>query len=186
MESSVSELPVLTTERLILRVPQLADLDDWAAMMVDEETTRYIGGVQPRSMVWRAIMCMIGAWHEVGYAMFTARDRHSGEFIGRMGPWSPEGWPGLEVGWAIKRAAWRQGYGAEAAAACMDFAVDTLGWTEVIHTIDPGNEGSKGVARHLGSRFLEPSRLPAPHDHLPIEKWGQSAAEWRARRRSGG
>lgn len=182
----MSELPVLTTERLILRVPQLADLDDWAAMMVDEETTRYLGGVQPRSMVWRALMCMVGAWHEVGYAMFTARDRHSGEFIGRMGPWSPDGWPGLEVGWAIKRSAWRQGYAGEAATACMDFAVDTLGWTEIIHTIDPGNEGSKGVARHLGSRFLEPSRLPAPHDHLPIEKWGQRAAEWRARRRSAG
>jgi hypothetical protein len=57
------------------------------------------------------------------------------------------------------------------------------GWTSHdsrIHTFDPANEGSKGVARHLGSRDLEPGRLPAPHDQLSVEKWGQTAAEWRA------
>ncbi len=178
----MSAFPVLTTERLVLRVPALSDLEDWAALMADAETTRYLGGTMARSMVWRGIMCMIGAWHEVGFAMFTARDRQTGEFIGRMGPWSPDGWPGLEVGWAIKRSVWRQGYAAEASAACMDFAVDVLGWTDIVHTIDPANEGSKGVARHLGSRYRQPSRLPAPHDQLAVELWGQSAAEWRARR----
>ncbi len=178
----MSAFPTLTTERLILRVPTSNDLDDWAEMMADEETAKYIGGTMPRSMVWRGLMCMIGAWHEMGFAMFTARDRNSGAFIGRMGPWSPEGWPGLEVGWAIKRSVWRQGYGVEAAAVCMDYAVDVLGWANIIHTIDPNNEGSKGVARRLGSNYLTPGRLPAPHDKAEVEVWGQSAAQWRLRR----
>ncbi len=178
----MSDFPTLTTERLILRVPAASDLDDWAETMADVETTKYIGGTMPRSMVWRGLMCMIGAWHAHGFAMFTARDRISGEFIGRMGPWSPDGWPGLEVGWAIKRSKWCQGYGSEAAIACMHYAVDLLGWSEIIHTIDPNNEGSKGVARRLGSRYLRPGKLPAPHDKAEVEVWGQSAQEWRMRR----
>jgi RimJ/RimL family protein N-acetyltransferase len=178
----MSALPELTTERLWLRVPRAGDLDDWAAMMADEETARYIGGTMARSMVWRGLMCMIGAWHEMGFAMFTVRDRRSGEFIGRIGPWSPDGWPGLEVGWAIKRSAWGQGYASEAAAACMDFAVDKLGWQQIIHTIDPANVGSIGVARRLGSTLIGPGKLPPPHEHAPVQVWGQSAADWRTRR----
>jgi len=59
----MSTLPQIETPRLLLRVPVLADIDRWAEAMDDEETTRYLGGRQPRSMVWRALMCMIGAWH---------------------------------------------------------------------------------------------------------------------------
>lgn len=174
--------PTLLTPRLVLRVPGLADLDPWAAVMQDEETCRYIGGVQPRSMVWRALMCMIGAWHETGVSMFSVLRRDTGEWIGRIGPWQPDGWPGREVGWTIARHAWGQGYAQEAAQACMDYAVGVLGWDEVIHTIDPANLASQKLAQRLGSRRIGPGRLPPPHHEAPVEIWGQSAAEWRMRR----
>lgn len=29
------------------------------------------------------------------------RSPASGRFIGRIGPWRPEGWPGLEVAWTL-------------------------------------------------------------------------------------
>ena len=171
---------ILETERLILRPPVEADLDAFAALMADEESARFIGGAQPRSTAWRGMAMMSGSWMLKGFSMFSVIERSSGQWIGRIGPWCPEGWPGTEVGWGLKRSAWGQGYAAEAAAASIDWAFDVLGWTEVIHAIDARNAPSKVLASRLGSRFLRIGRLPPPWD-IDLEVWGQSREEWRGR-----
>jgi RimJ/RimL family protein N-acetyltransferase len=174
----------LETSRLILRVPQLSDLDAWAAMMADEDTARFIGGVAAREVVWRGLMTMIGAWHATGVSMFSVVDKATGRWVGRLGPWMPEGWPGTEIGWGIVRDCWGRGYATEGAAAAMDFAFDRLGWTEVIHCIDPENIASQQVAHKLGSRNRGPGRLPPPFADARIDIWGQTRADWQRRRRS--
>jgi len=176
--------PVLFTERLILRPPIADDFESWAAFHADPETTRFLNGVQARGAAWRSLCAMVGAWSVRGFAMFSMILRDSGEWIGRTGPWQPEGWPGTEVGWGVARAYAGKGYAQEAATASMDYAVDVLGWREIIHTIDPDNRASIALAERLGSRHLGPTKLPAPLEHLPIDAWGQSADEWRARRRT--
>ena len=170
----------IETARLILRVPRRDDLDPWAAMMADEEVARYIGGVMPRAVTWRAMMTMIGAWHACGFAMFSVIEKATGRWIGRLGPWMPEGWPGPEVGWAVVRECWGQGYATEGSAAAIDWAFDRLGWDRVIHSIHPANAASQAVARKLGSRNLGPGVLPPPYEGSPIDIWGQSRREWRA------
>ena len=172
----------LETPRLILRVPRLDDLDPWATMMSDEQTTRFIGGVVSREVTWRGLMTMIGAWHATGISMFSVVEKASGRWVGRLGPWMPEGWPGPEVGWAVVRECWGRGYATEGAAAAMDFAFDHLGWTDVIHSIAPDNVASQQVARKLGSRNRGPGRLPPPFAESPIDIWGQTRAEWQRTR----
>lgn len=176
----------IETARLVLRPPTLEDLDPWAAMMVDEETARFIGGVMPREVTWRALMTMIGSWHALGFGMFSVIEKSSGRWIGRLGPWQPEGWPGTEIGWALVRDSWGRGYASEGAAASTDWAFDNLGWTDVIHSIAPANIASQGVARKLGSMNRGPGRLPAPYENAPIDIWGQSREQWRARRATAG
>ena len=75
-----------------------------------------------------------------------------------MGPWQPEGWPGTEVAWGLSREARGQGYATEGAAACVDYAFETLGWDEVIHTIEAANTASQNVARRVGSTLLRSVR----------------------------
>ena len=94
MSDSSLETLQLETARLILRVPRLADLDSFAALMADEENARFIGGVAPREVTWRALMTMIGAWHATGVSMFSVFEKVTGRWVGRLGPWQPEGWPG--------------------------------------------------------------------------------------------
>lgn len=171
----------IETPRLLLRVPRLDDLDPWAEMMTDPEVARFIGGVMSRSMTWRTLMVMIGAWHAHGFAMFSVIEKSSGRWIGRLGPWRPDGWPGHEIGWAISRDCWGRGYAIEGAIAATSFAFEHLGWTDVIHAIDPQNVPSQRVAERLGSRNRGSGRLPAPFENAAIDLWGQTRDEWRTR-----
>src|SRR5690606_16389669 len=88
--------PTLETERLILRPPALEDFDAYAAFMADEQATRFLGGVQSRSVAWRGFATLGGSWALLGYGMFSVIEKSSGRWVGRLGPWMPEGWPGTE------------------------------------------------------------------------------------------
>jgi RimJ/RimL family protein N-acetyltransferase len=171
----------LETARLILRPPRLEDLDGWSGMMSDEIAARFIGGVMPRAVCWRQLMTMIGAWHSQGFAMFSVIEKETGRWIGRLGPWRPEGWPGPEIGWAIGRERWGRGYAVEGAVAATNWAFDTLGWEHIIHSIAPENLASQRVAQKLGSRNLGPGKLPPPFKDDRVDLWGQTREEWRRR-----
>lgn len=175
--------PTLQTARLILRPQRAEDFDGWAELMGDPDCARYIGGVQPRAVAWRGFAQVAGSWQLYGFSMFSVIERATGRWIGRLGPWRPEGWPGDEVGWGLVRSAWGQGYAIEGTSAAIDWATEHLGWQRFVHAIDPANVRSQAVAKRLGSTLQGPSKLPPPFDHAPIELWGQTVAEWRARTR---
>jgi RimJ/RimL family protein N-acetyltransferase len=170
---------VLETERLLLRVPSLDDLDRWAEMMADPKSARFIGGTVPKTIAWRIVMQVGGAWHLTGISMFSVIEKERGVWIGRVGPWQPLGWPGTEVGWALHPDAWGKGYAVEAAIATTDYAFDTLGWAEVVHCNNPENTASQNVAKRLGARILRQATLPAPLDYDHVDVWGQTREEWR-------
>lgn len=181
MSGSLTLGPTLETERLILRPPIAEDFEAWATFAADPEVGRYLGGTQSRAMAWRGICQMAGSWIINGFSMFSLIEKASGAWVGRIGPWQPEGWPGPEVGWGLTRGAWGKGYAVEAATATIDWAFEALGWTEVIHCIDPENVRSQRVAERLGSRLLRHARLPEPIA-MDVEVWGQTRDEWRTRR----
>lgn len=178
--------PTLTTARLILRPPIQEDFDGFAAMAQEEDTMRYIGGVQPRDGAWRQMSTITGAWALLGFSMFSVLRRDTGEWIGRIGPWRPGGkegsWPGDEVGWGLKRSAMGQGFAAEGATAAIDWAFDHLGWESVIHCIDKANAPSIALALRLGSTVQRENHRLAPpfQDHM-VDIYGQTREQWRVR-----
>ena len=127
---------------------------------------------------------MAGAWALEGYAMFSVIEKSTGRWIGRLGPWSPYGWPGTEVGWALLTEAQGKGYAFEGSCAAIDWAFDVLGWNDVIHTIAPENVASRRLAERLGSTMHGPGQLPPPFEAIRVDVWGQSRAQWQARRDS--
>lgn len=177
----------LETQRLILRPPQASDLDDWAAFQGDAVTMKHLGGTKSRSESWRDLCSMLGAWHIRGFAMFSVYLKDgkgaAGQWIGRIGPWQPEDWPGTEIGWGIAREFGGKGLALEAAAASMNYAFDDLGWDDVMHCIAPDNIASAKLAERLGSTNRGPTRMPEPFHELPVDNWGQSRAEWQENRK---
>jgi RimJ/RimL family protein N-acetyltransferase len=180
----ISDLRI-ETRRLVLRVPKIEDFDRYAELQADEDAVRFIGGPMTRAAAWRRFLQMPGAWQVQGFAMFSVIEKSTGLWLGQLGPWQPEGWPGTEVGWAFHRDAWGKGYASEAGVAAIDWAFENLRWSETIHCIDPDNAASQKLAERLGSRKLRPGRLPPPFEEHPIDIWGQTREQWLARRPHG-
>lgn len=171
-------VPVLETERLVMREFRESDLDRLATAMADEEVVRYIGGkTQTRAETWRSMAMLMGHWHFRGYGWWALEEKATGLFVGRVGCWYPEGWPGREVGWTICKDRWGRGYAPEAAAAAFRFAFQTLGWDSLISVIDVDNANSMAVARKLG----ETRGAEIPFFGRQVALWGITRADWAAR-----
>lgn len=169
---------IIETERLILRkIDPERDFEPWARAMADEGTVRYLG-TKPmnRAEAWRSMAMAMGHWAIRGFGFFSLESKTSGEWVGRVGPWYPEGWPGREVGWTISPDHLRQGYAEEAARASIGYAFDQLGWSRVIHVILEGNEPSIALASKLGSRLLREQQGVPGVTHLNVLIYGQERA----------
>lgn len=147
--------PVIETERLLLRQWQGRDMAPYTAMLSDPGTARFIT-VDGKPVVdemtgWRHAVVMAGHWTLHGAGMFVVEEKSSGKFAGRVGPWSPPGWPGFEVGWGIADQFRGKGYAVEAARASIDWAFATFDIDRIVHCIDRENTASQGVARRLGA-----------------------------------
>jgi RimJ/RimL family protein N-acetyltransferase len=71
--------------------------------------------------------------------------------IGRVGPWHPEGWPGIELGWIIRRSRWGNGFATEAAQAALEWIWQSVDEADhVISMIQPHNSRSIRVAEKIG------------------------------------
>jgi len=127
---------------------------------------------------------MAGSWTLKGFGMFSVIDKASGRWLGRVGPWQPEGWPGTEVGWGLLRSEWGKGYAQESATAAIDWAFAALGWSEVIHIIALDNVPSQALARRLGAANVGPTGMPPPFETIEVDMWRQSREDWKARGRS--
>jgi len=144
----------LETDRLILRLFRDSDLDDYAEMCGDPEVMKYLGGAtMTRSEAWRNMATVLGHWHLRGFGLWAVEEKDRGVLVGRVGCWQPEGWPGLEVAWTLRRSFWGMGYATEAARAALDVAFTQLAQTHVISMIQSDNAASIRVAQRLRMRL---------------------------------
>jgi RimJ/RimL family protein N-acetyltransferase len=131
------------------------DLDAFAAIVADPEVVRFLGsGPLTREEAWRQIALYLGHERLRGWSLNAVVEKPTGRLLGRCGLWQPEGWPGLEVGWALGRFAWGQGFATEAAAAWRDWAFDHLRVPELISVIHRDNSRSVRVAERIGHNLL--------------------------------
>ena len=93
-----------------------------------------------------------------------------------LGLHQPEGWPGLEVGWALARAYWGLGYATEAARVSVEHAFANLDHDRVISLIAPENARSIRVAERLGARATGSWR----HRGRDLQVYAIDRARWTA------
>lgn len=150
-------IPTLETARLRLIALTERHFDDYAAMLADPASTRYVGDGQPldRANAWRSLAMLLGHWQLRGYGMWALELKDTGDFIGRAGLMRPEGWPDLELGWMLKPEHRHHGYATEAGEAALAFAWRHLHAPRVISLIRSGNDASDRVAERLGGEHVD-------------------------------
>jgi RimJ/RimL family protein N-acetyltransferase len=173
--------PVIETERLILRRWQETDIEPNTAMLADPVSARFITSdgkpVTEAFFGWRNAAVMAGHWALHGFGMFVVEEKQTGHFVGRVGPWWPAGWPGLEVGWGIASPFRGKGYAIEAAAASIDWVFAQFTIDQIAHCIDRENFASQNVARRLGASIESEFDL---FGHL-ADVWVTRREAWKAR-----
>lgn len=175
-------IPVLETERLILRGWRPEDFDVLAAFMADADVMKYLSGSPvSRNDAWRSLAVMVGHWELRGYGMWAVERKSDGALIGRIGLLYPEGWPALEVGWTLGKDYWGHGYATEAASASMRYAFLTQKVDRVISCIDPDNKASQAVAARLGETKGPTQQLTVAGETFTVDIWSISRAEWEKR-----
>ena len=145
----------LETERLILRMFREDDFEQHASICADPEVTRFLGEGRPLSRfeAWRSMAMILGHWQLRGYGPWAVEERATGNLIGKIGFFYPEGWPDFELGWVLGRESWGKGYASEGARRALDYAFTEMGRDHVISLIHPENTASIKVAERLGERI---------------------------------
>ena len=170
--------PTLETERLRLRAFREEDLEAYAAICADAEVMRYLGDGRAlsRADAWRQMALIIGHWALRGYGLWAVEERATGVLVGRLGFFNPEGWPGFELGWMLRRASWGRGYATEGAGRALAHAFTEMGRERLISLIRPDNRPSIRVAERLGEQLERRTDLFG-HEALV---YGIDRARWEA------
>lgn len=152
--AALQSIPLIETERLLLRGLRAGDLDEVARLNADPAFVRHLGHhPMSREDSWRQLAMFLGHWQLRGYGFWAVEEKASGRCIGRIGCHEPEGWPAFEVAWALDPAVWGRGLATEGGRAALDFAQRGLGRREVISVVHPENAASIRVAEKLGGRL---------------------------------
>ena len=168
-------MPILQTGRLLLRPWSGNDLNSYAQMMAHPEVVRFLGhDPLDRAEAWRNLALLIG--HDVlrGFTLNAVVDKATDRVVGRCGLWCPEGWPGLEVGWALDPEVWGRGFATEAAAAWRYYAFEVLGADEIVSIVHELNVRSAAVAQRIGQSFVRRFQFRGHPCHL----YGQRRPDW--------
>ena len=143
-------IPVIETERLILREPRLSDLDAFMAFDASERS-HHVGGPSKPWESWSKLLATIGHWHMRGFGSWTIETKADGRIAGRISINDHIDWPEPELGWSMFEGFEGQGIAYEAALAVRDHAQNQMGLGPLISLIAHDNIRSRRLAERLGA-----------------------------------
>jgi RimJ/RimL family protein N-acetyltransferase len=112
-------------------------------------------GVWTLEMAQREAARIASAWQTDGVHKWMAYERSTGALVGRGGLSRVQlaGQERLEIGWALLRPFWGQGYATEIGRAGLAFAFDELAADEVVSCTEARNARSRAVMERLGFHY---------------------------------
>jgi len=148
---------IIETKRLILRDMTEDDYDSLHAILTDAETMKHYPKPYDDAGVRRWLDWTFDNYQKHGFGLWAVTLKETGEFIGDCGitmqpingQWLPE------IGYHLNKTYWRQGYGSEAATACIRVAFEQFGFPAVYSYMTSTNEASWRTAMKAGMTFVE-------------------------------
>jgi len=145
---------VLETDRLILRLLTMDDLDALSVLYRDPDVRKYFPeGTLTYEETKEELEWIIDVYYgQHGFGLWATIHKKTGEFIGRCGllPWTIDGRKEVEVAYMLAKPHWGQGLATEAAGAILRYGFEQLEYTRLICLVDPDNQASRRVAQKIG------------------------------------
>ncbi|NVD73739.1 GNAT family N-acetyltransferase [Duganella sp. BJB1802] len=147
-----ASVPLLQTERLLLREYRRADFDLFADHLGHPESSAHLGS-SDRQAAWRIFTSHAGLWLVHGAGWWAIEDKQTGQLVGTVGAFFREQSTVMEMGWNTYRAFWGKGIANEAASAVLKYVFEVRGELKVRALVSAGNESSRHVAERLGMTY---------------------------------
>lgn len=145
-----TSIPVIETERLILRGPAPEDYPNFKSTFTSYRA-RFMGGPLNDYETWMLYAAEIGHWQIRGYGMWMIHDKVTDKPLGMAGGWKPAKWPEAELAWIIWPETAGHGYALEATHAVRAHLYRNKGWETAVSYVDPKNLDSIRLAERLGA-----------------------------------
>jgi RimJ/RimL family protein N-acetyltransferase len=163
MAGMMTDIPTLTTERLVLRPPVFADFPLYAELLASPRSI-HMGGPYDTFAAWGLFCHDIACWHLFGHGALMLELRSTGECVGQVGINHGPLFPEKELGWLLYPGDEGHGYAIEAARALRDWAFTVSGLPTLVSYVDPANVRSIAVAERLGATLDNEALRQDPED----------------------
>ncbi len=184
-----AHVPVLRTERLVLRGWRRSDREQFAALNADERVMELFPATLDRVESDAMVDRVVRRWADGRPSLWAVEVPDVAPFIGFVGLFEPsfeaDFTPCVEVGWRLAAQHWGRGYATEGARAALGFGFGALGLDEIVSFTSVGNERSRRVMEKLGMRrdpaedFDHPT-LPSEHPISRHVLYRLSTERWRS------
>lgn len=143
------------TPRLRLVRPTPADFADLFAMHNDPRVSPTLGGPMTEDVGLAKHRANLAHWEQYGFGYWVARDRATGQFLGRGGLRHIQlgGRDEVEVGYGFRPEAWGKGHATELAAEAVRIGLDMLQLDSLVAIALPTNIGSRRVMEKVGFNY---------------------------------
>jgi ribosomal-protein-alanine N-acetyltransferase len=150
---------LLETMRLIIKPSSLANIDNVYTLFFDSDVMHYIGhGIKTRDETQENLTRMIVQQEKYGFSFGDVYEKKSGYFVGRAGLMfsdKNDDQSDIEVGYALHKQFWQQGYATELTKALIAWAFAHLAINKLIAVVHPENLASRRVLEKAGMRYVE-------------------------------
>ena len=171
MADLAAEVPVLATERLLLRGWREEDLEPFAALNADPRVMEHFPSTMTREESDAFVLeRILPHFAERGFGLWAVDVQGVAPFVGFVGlnvpSFDAHFTPCVEIGWRLSAPSWGKGYATEAARAAIAYGFEEAGLDEIVSFTVPANRRSVAVMERLGMRFdgeFDHPRLPEGH-----------------------
>lgn len=147
------------SQRLGFRNWEEKDIRKMAVISGDPEVMQYFPATATEKQTRQFIKRMQASYKERGYCYFAVDRLDTGEMLGFIGlmyqDYEVDFTPCVDIGWRLKKSAWRQGFASEGAKACLDFAFHKLNLESVVAVATCVNIPSEGVMQKIGMQKVK-------------------------------
>lgn len=182
-ESILDRLPILTTERLVLRALRHDDAATLHPAFADAATMRWWSS-GPHADVAETRVYIVDNVDDDAYLTWAIAARDGDDAAIGWGVLMPRRSGVAELGYILRPTSWGQGFAREAVGAIIAHGFGALELRRIFADTDPDNRGSIGLLEALG--FVCEGRLRGEWvTHIGVRDsliWGLLAEEWSARR----